>query len=247
MKTLEGEAGTFAADLTDTLNSVFDLKGESPRFLALQAPSTRGHQLVCPFTVSPGRSASTSQAGLHWNLSLTSGADGTITSAIWPLTALRGPSLPWASATRFSGTNSRAEHKQLECPPLTADTVKQMSQPNVSEIVETVTSVRQAAAVCNVTPPVVRRWVFLELIPGPPWTVQQLHQIRDETDPQGRRRRPQVPQGTLTRWLEGCAVKPRTTLRGPVGEPGRRSATYRDAATAPRRDLRRPTVPDGAT
>jgi hypothetical protein len=67
-----------------------------------------------------------------------------------------------------------------------------------------ITSVRQAAAVCNVTPPVVRRWLSLELIPAPPWTLQQLHQIRDETDPQGRRRGPQVPHGTLTRWLEGC-------------------------------------------
>jgi hypothetical protein len=69
---------------------------------------------------------------------------------------------------------------------------------------EEVTSVCQAAAVCNVTPPVVRRWLPLGLIPGPPWTVQQLHQIRDETDPEGRRRGPQVAHGTLTRWLEGC-------------------------------------------
>ena len=38
----------------------------------------------------------------------------------------------------------------------------------------------------------------------PPWTLQQLHQIRDLTDPQGRRRGPQVAHGTLTRWLEGC-------------------------------------------
>jgi hypothetical protein len=68
----------------------------------------------------------------------------------------------------------------------------------------TVTSVRQAAAVCNVTPPVIRRWLSLGLLAGPPWTVQQLHQIRDETDPEGRRRGPQVPHGTLTRWLEGC-------------------------------------------
>jgi hypothetical protein len=69
---------------------------------------------------------------------------------------------------------------------------------------EEVTSVRQAAAVCNVTPPVVRRWLSLGLLTGPPWTLQQLHQIRDETDPEGRRRGPQVPHGTLTRWLEGC-------------------------------------------
>jgi hypothetical protein len=69
---------------------------------------------------------------------------------------------------------------------------------------EEVTSVRQAAAVCNVTPPVVRRWLSLGLIAGPPWTVRQLQQVRDETDPQRRRRGPQVPHGTLTRWLEGC-------------------------------------------
>jgi hypothetical protein len=57
---------------------------------------------------------------------------------------------------------------------------------------------------CNVTPPVVRRWLSLGLIPRPPWTMQQLHQIRDDTDPQGRRRGPQATHGTLTRWLEGC-------------------------------------------
>jgi hypothetical protein len=68
----------------------------------------------------------------------------------------------------------------------------------------TITSVRQAAAACNVTPPVVRRWLSLGLITEPPWTLQQLHQVRDETDPQGRRRGPQVAHGTLTRWLEGC-------------------------------------------
>jgi hypothetical protein len=72
----------------------------------------------------------------------------------------------------------------------------------------TVTSVRQAAAVCNVTPPVIRRWLSLGLIPGPSWTLQQLHHIRDETDPQGRRRGPQVPHATLTRWLEGCDCDP---------------------------------------
>jgi hypothetical protein len=32
-----------------------------------------------------------------------------------------------------------------------------------------------------------------------PWTLQQLHQVRDETDPEGRRRGPQVAHGTMTR------------------------------------------------
>jgi hypothetical protein len=65
------------------------------------------------------------------------------------------------------------------------------------------TSVRQAAAVCNVTPPVVRRWLSLGLITPPPRTLQQLHQVRELTDPHDRRRGPQTAYCTLTRWLEG--------------------------------------------
>jgi hypothetical protein len=55
-----------------------------------------------------------------------------------------------------------------------------------------------------VTPPVVRRWLSLGLISGPPWTVEQLHEVRGETDPQSRRRGPGASHGTVTRWLEGC-------------------------------------------
>jgi hypothetical protein len=65
-------------------------------------------------------------------------------------------------------------------------------------------SVRQAAAACNVSPPVVRRWLSLGLISAPPWTLQQLHKVRHLTDPDGRRRGRQADHGTLTRWLEGC-------------------------------------------
>jgi hypothetical protein len=45
-------------------------------------------------------------------------------------------------------------------------------------------SVRQAAAACNVSPPVVRRWLSLGLLSAPPWTVEQLRRVRDVTDPQ---------------------------------------------------------------
>jgi hypothetical protein len=38
----------------------------------------------------------------------------------------------------------------------------------------------------------------------PPWTLRQLQEIRELTDPDGRRRGPQAAHGTLTRWLEGC-------------------------------------------
>jgi len=34
----------------------------------------------------------------------------------------------------------------------------------------TVTSVRQSAGMYNVSPPVVRRWLSVGLIPAPPWT-----------------------------------------------------------------------------
>jgi hypothetical protein len=70
---------------------------------------------------------------------------------------------------------------------------------------EAVTSIRQAAAVCNVTPPVVRRWRSLGLIPGPPWTLKQLLKVRDATDPGGRRTGPQMAHGTMPRWNSGCS------------------------------------------
>jgi hypothetical protein len=68
---------------------------------------------------------------------------------------------------------------------------------------ELVTSVRQAAAVCNVSPPVVRRWNFLGLIPDPPWTLE--HKVRDSTDPETRRRGTHAAHGTITRWNAGCS------------------------------------------
>jgi hypothetical protein len=39
-------------------------------------------------------------------------------------------------------------------------------------------------------------WLSLGLISGPPWTLQQLHEVRDMTDPQGRRRGPQAAHDT---------------------------------------------------
>ena len=109
---------------------------------------------------------------------------------------------------------------------------------------EQVTSVRQAAAVCNVTPRVVWRWLFLGLIPGPPWTLQQLHNVRDMTDPQGRRRGPQVAHGTMTRWNEGCSFtrcrQAQNNAARVRGQPDRRRSM---TAVAPRlvsRRLQRP-------
>jgi hypothetical protein len=78
------------------------------------------------------------------------------------------------------------------------------SVPAVSQPAE-ITSVRQAAAVCDVSPPVVRRWLSLGLIAEPPWTVEQLQKVRDLTGPEGRRRGNRAPHGTITRWNAGCS------------------------------------------
>jgi hypothetical protein len=59
--------------------------------------------------------------------------------------------------------------------------------------------------VCNVSAPVVRRWLSLGLLPEPPWTQEQLLELRDRTDPESRRRGNRAPHGTITRWNAGCS------------------------------------------
>jgi hypothetical protein len=80
--------------------------------------------------------------------------------------------------------------------------------------------------------------------------MQQLHNVRDMTDPQGRRRGPQLAHGMMTRWNGDVAApdaaRPRTTLPGPGTSPSAEAATSRSAAAAPRRHLQRSAVPDGA-
>jgi len=68
-----------------------------------------------------------------------------------------------------------------------------------------VISVRQAAAACNVSPPVVRRWLSLGLLSAPPWTVEQLRSVRDRTDPQRHRPGSSAAHGTMARWNSGCS------------------------------------------
>jgi hypothetical protein len=58
-------------------------------------------------------------------------------------------------------------------------------------------SVRQAAAACNVSPPVVRRWLSLGLLSAPPWTVEQLWNVRDRTDPHRHRPGSSAAHGTM--------------------------------------------------
>jgi hypothetical protein len=66
-------------------------------------------------------------------------------------------------------------------------------------------SVRQAAAACNVSPPVVRRWLSLGLLSAPPWTFEQLQSVRDRTDPQRHRHGTHAAHGTMARWNAGCS------------------------------------------
>jgi len=62
-------------------------------------------------------------------------------------------------------------------------------------------SARWAAAVCGVTRFAVRAWIDRGLLSKPPWTVQQLRQVRDTAEP---RPGPQAPHGTRARWSHGC-------------------------------------------
>ena len=66
-------------------------------------------------------------------------------------------------------------------------------------------SVHHAAAAFAVTQPVVRRWLSLGLLPGPPWTIQQLQEVRDLTDPESRRRGSRAAHSTMARWNSGCS------------------------------------------
>ena len=90
------------------------------------------------------------------------------------------------------------------CPRRVAIAVRLASVRLVKQPQE-VPSFRQAAAVCNVSPSVIRRWLSLGLIPGPPWTEVQLQKARNLADPQARRRGTRAAHGTMTRWNAGCS------------------------------------------
>jgi hypothetical protein len=67
-----------------------------------------------------------------------------------------------------------------------------------------VSSLCRAAAACNVTPIVVRRWIARGWLPQPPWTLRQIHEVRDLNDAGRRLRGPGAAHGTETRWTQGC-------------------------------------------
>jgi hypothetical protein len=74
----------------------------------------------------------------------------------------------------------------------------------VSEAEEPITSARRAAAVCGVTRFAIRAWIDRGLLPEPPWTAQQLRQVRDTAEPGSA---PQAPHGTRARWSNGCGCR----------------------------------------
>jgi hypothetical protein len=96
--------------------------------------------------------------------------------------------LPARGETRAPGGVSRGSLRSLSGRELVDALKREPARVPVMSEADRVTSIRQAAAACNVTPSVVRRWLFLGLIPGPPWTLQQLHRVRGLTDTEGRRR-----------------------------------------------------------
>jgi hypothetical protein len=87
---------------------------------------------------------------------------------------------------------------------LTLDSIRMVSRRKQIEN-GSVSSVRQAAAVSGVSPPVVRRWLSLGLLAEPPWTQEQLRQLRDLTNPERRRRGNRAAHGTTTMWNAGCS------------------------------------------
>ena len=93
---------------------------------------------------------------------------------------------------------------------------------------ELISSIRQAAAACNVSAPVVRRWLTLGLIPEPPWTLKQLEEVRCRTDPERRRPGTRAAHGTMTRWNTGCScAECRQLQSGEARARGRRKAQQR--------------------
>jgi hypothetical protein len=89
-------------------------------------------------------------------------------------------------------------------------------------------SVQQAAAACNASPPVVRRWLSLGLLSAPPWTVEQLRRVRDVTDPQRHRLGSGAAHGTMARWNSGCScARCRQMQSNAARARGRRKAQER--------------------
>jgi hypothetical protein len=89
-------------------------------------------------------------------------------------------------------------------------------------------SVRQAAAACNVSPPVVRRWLSLGLLSAPPWTVEQLRRVRDVTDPQRHRLGSSAAHGTTAQWNSGCSCARCRQMQSDAARArGRRTAQER--------------------
>ena len=95
----------------------------------------------------------------------------------------------------------------------------------MSEHAESITSARQAAAVCGVTRFAVRAWIDRGLLPEPPWTVPQLERTRDKA---ALRPGPQAPHGTRARWSHGCGCRQcRQAQNDTVRAYGRARAQHR--------------------
>jgi hypothetical protein len=90
-----------------------------------------------------------------------------------------------------------------------------------------VTSIREAASVCGVSPFIVRGWMNRGLLSEPPWTPQQLRQAHTIAEPADQ---PQAAHGSTARWNAGCSC---ATCRGAHSDVARVRTRAKAAARLP--------------
>ena len=99
---------------------------------------------------------------------------------------------------------------------------------------EEVTSVRQAASACGVSPFVLRTWISQGVLAQPPWTLEQLHAVRDAQDPGPRS---QAPHGTTARWNDGCSCATCRTAHRDIARVRKRANAQERLPAAVRQEV----------
>jgi hypothetical protein len=97
-----------------------------------------------------------------------------------------------------------------------------------------ITSFRQAASVCGVSPFVLRTWIHRGLLDEPPWTLEQLHAVHDA---QNRGPRIQAPHGTTARWNNGCGCATCRRAHNDLARTRKRANAQKRLPTAVRQQL----------
>jgi hypothetical protein len=140
--------------------------------------------------------------------------------------------LPGGAAGSLRCTMPKARRDRGE-----ARSVRLVNQP------EQVPSIRQAAAVCNVTPPVVRRWLPLGLILGPPRRGERRFRYPHRSGGDRARHFGGLAQRLPLHPLSSGAERQAKRIRE---SPSAKPDASEGAAAAPGCDLRWSTISDGA-